>query len=170
MAAQAQQRRSPLPEAVLRLGSGGRDHDFLSPHHLEAAGRLVQLFERASLRQRVTMSYDPGRVGRSGPSVQGDLADSAADARKRLALLARRLPADCWGVLTDVCLYDRGLQDIEQTRSWPRRSAKLVLRIALEQVAAALGLGEGGIGPDHAEMRAWLPERVPMFQGAKLTM
>ena len=163
MAGQTQQRPLPLPEAVLRLGSGGRDHDFLSPHHLEAAGRLMRLFDRASLRQRVTMSYDPGRVGRNGPPMQGDLADSAADARKRLAILARRLPADCWGVLTDVCLYDRGLQEIEQTRNWPRRSAKLVLRIGLEQAATALGLGEEAIGPDRGATRNWLPERVPMF-------
>lgn len=151
-----------VPDAVLRLSIGGAQGEFLAPHHLEAATRLSRLFERAGLRQRVTMSYDPGRVGRSGSATQADLADSAAAARQRLATLAGRVPTDCWGVLTDVCVYDKGLQSIEAERNWPRRSAKLVLRIGLEQVANQMGLGEKARGKDRGTLRQWLPERVPM--------
>ena len=143
----------------------GRGDAFLADHHLEAASWLTTLLERASLRQRVTMSYDPGRVGQGKGSAAGrEITDSVADARKRLARVAGGLPKDCWGVLVDVCLYDKGLQQIETERRWPRRSAKLVFRIGLEQVATLLGVEQEAIGPDRAKQRAWLPERPPMFQ------
>lgn len=143
--------------------TAGHMDGFLDAHHREAASRLTRLFERASLRQRVTMSYDPGRVGRSRGAIQGDMADSAADARKRLAKIASGLPRDCWGVLVDVYLYDKGLQQVETERSWPRRSAKLVLRIGLDQVAMLLGIDGKAVGPDQTGQRVWLPERPPMF-------
>lgn len=141
----------------------GRADDFLDDHHRESASRLSRLFERANLRQRVTMSYDPARIGQAAGTGQGDIADSAADARKRLARLAAALPRDCWGVLVDACLYGKGLQQIESERCWPRRSGKLVLRIALDHVAALLGVNDKAIGPDRVGQRAWLPERPPMF-------
>ncbi|MHA6298159.1 DUF6456 domain-containing protein [Devosia sp. CAU 1758] len=151
-----------IPEPLLRLGGTGKPEDFLAPHHLEASSRLARLFDGAALRQRVTMSYDPGRVGRSRGAAQADISDNAADARKRLAVFAGLLPPDCWGVLVDVCLYDKGLQQVETERNWPRRSAKLVLRIGLDQVAARMGLLEQATGRDRATTRSWLPERVPM--------
>lgn len=153
-----------LPDAVQHLAAHSRGEVFLEPHHLEAARRLTRLYERALLRQRVTMSYDPGRVGgNGGRPVQGDLADSAAGARQRLAGLARQLPADCWGVLSDVCGFDKGLQQIETERGWPRRSAKLVLRIGLDQLAGMDGLVAEAQGRQQGPMRAWLPDRLPMF-------
>jgi hypothetical protein len=151
-----------VPEPLLRLGGTGKPEDFLAPHHLEAASRLARLFDRAALRQRVTMSYDPGRVGRTKGAVQADLSDNAADARKRLAALAGQIPPDCWGVLVDVCLYEKGLQQVEADRTWPRRSAKLVLRIGLDQVAARMGLEKQAVGRDRVATQSWLPERVPM--------
>ena len=73
------------------------------------------------------------------------------------------MPRECWGALVDVCLYDKGLQQIESERGWPRRSAKLVLRIGLDQAAMLLGITSEAVGPDYSGQRAWLPERPPMF-------
>jgi len=164
MSAAPMQRGDDAPEAVLRLASSGSDEPFLAAHHLEAARRLAGLFNRARLAQRVTMSYDGARTGngRNRP-VQGDLADSAIEARRMLDGLARRMPADCWNMLTDICGFDKGLQQIEQERCWPRRSAKLVLRIGLEQLADIMGLSETAEGRAGAPMRGWLPERPAMF-------
>jgi hypothetical protein len=67
-------------------------------------------------------------------------------------------------VLTDVCGFDKGLQAIETERNWPRRSAKLVLRIGLDQLAAQFGMEVIARGPDKARLSAWLPERPPMFR------
>ncbi|WP_160297786.1 DUF6456 domain-containing protein [Devosia chinhatensis] len=153
-----------LPDAVLRLGAGKSEETFLRAHHLEASRRLTLLFGKAALAQRVTMSYDPARVGgRRSPTQQADLADSAAHARRLLAELARRMPRDCWDLLTDICAFDKGLQQVEQERGWPRRSAKLVLRIGLEQFAGIMGLREVAEGRPTTPSRTWLPERPPLF-------
>jgi hypothetical protein len=155
-----------LPDAVVRLAATRRDSEpFLLPHHIEAARRLAHAFERARLRQRVTMSYDPTRTGgrSSGSPVQGALSAGAADARKQLADIAAVMPADCWAVLFDICGLDRGLQDVEQARDWPRRGGKLVLRIALSHLATHYGLDAEARGRDTQRQRHWLPERAPMF-------
>lgn len=149
--------------APRRPGASGRAADFLDPHHLEAAARLGRLFERAQLRQRVTMRYDPVHLGGERGAAPGEIADLAAAARSRLGRVANNLPRECWGVLVDTCLYDKGLQQIEAERGWPRRSAKLVLRIGLDHVAALLGLSGKADGPERGATRTWLPERPPMF-------
>ena len=150
--------------ACARDGESG----FLAPHQLEAGNRLARLFQRARLNQRVTMSYDPTRIGGpAGRPMQGELADSAADARQKLGQFAGRLPSDCWGVLIDVCGFEKGLQIIETERRWPRRSAKLVLRIGLEQLASIMGLDAGAQGRAHTATRNWLPERPAMFEEAE---
>jgi len=155
---------SELPEAVTRLlGSGGQE-GYLAAHHTEAARLIARTFEQAMLRQRVTMSYDLVRIGREGNGHgQAELSETVEDARQRLARLAHRIPSDCWGVLTDICVYDKGLQQIETERRWPRRSAKLVLRIGLEQLASLMGLDAAARGRERSGVTSWLPERPAMF-------
>lgn len=155
-----------LPDAIGRLAAARRDSTpFLLAHHVEAARRLAHTFERARLRQRVTMSYDPTRTGgrAGGGTAQGDISASAADARKHLAVLAATMPAECWSVLFDICGLDRGLQEIETERDWPRRGGKLVLRIALSALATHYGLDAEARGREAQGQRHWLAERVPMF-------
>ncbi|MBF0680912.1 MAG: hypothetical protein IR164_18450 [Devosia sp.] len=155
-----------LPKAVERLlGAVGSEPPFLGPQHGQAASRLMHCFERARLTQRVTMSYDPARIGgQRGSAGPAEITDSATDARKRLAALADAMPRDCWGVLFDVCGHDLGLQEIEAARNWPRRSAKLVLRVALEQLAAHYGLEAAGRGGGTGPQRGWLEQRPKMFE------
>lgn len=152
-----------VPDAIARLAKGSGAQGFLLDHHLEAGRRLAALFWKAQLNQRVTMSYDPTRIGtKGGHAPQGDMALSVAEARAQLNRLALALPQDCWSVLSDVCGYQLGLQDIEGRRQWPRRGAKLVLRIALDQLALHWGLSNNSIG-EGSGTRAWLPERPAMF-------
>jgi hypothetical protein len=153
-----------LPEAVSRLSASAGHEGFLHPHHLEAARLVVSTFERAMLRQRVTMSYDLARIGgNASRHGQADLSETVEDARQKLARLAQRIPPDCWGVLTDVCVYDKGLQQIEVERHWPRRSAKLVLRIGLEQLARLMGLDATATGRQSSRTQSWLPARPAMY-------
>lgn len=158
---------NPRDDDVLARLASSRDGAapaFLAPHHLAAAERFEQLVRRGQLTPRVTMSYNPASVGSRGGSGNGveTASDGAADARLRLSQIASALPPDCWGVLFDVCGLGKGLQLIETERRWPRRSAKLVLRIALEQLSTLFGLSAQATGP-HGRTRHWLEERLPLI-------
>lgn len=153
--------------ALTRLAARGgpRDAAFLAPHHLAAANRLERLIQRAQLVPRVTMSYDPARVGgrRGAGNDMLSVTEAAAAARQKLNTLAANLPADCWGVLFDVCGLGKGLQLVETERRWPRRSAKLVLRIGLDQLAAQFGLSPHAAGTAGGATRNWLEARLPLI-------
>lgn len=152
---------SPLARLATTIGDDGQP--FLQPHHVEAGERLRRLVERARLSQRVTMSYDDTRrAGRSaGRNPAPDLADTAIDARRRLAEITAVLPEECAGVVFDVCGLLKGLQVVETERRWPRRSAKLVLRIGLDQLARHFGLAATANGRPGGT-RSWLSERLPL--------
>jgi len=128
---------------------------FLNAHHLEAAGRLLTLFERSRLRARTTMNYGPRVDSGHGGHAQ-DMGDMAFDARRQLAELYTAIPRDCVEVVIDVCGYEKGLQDIERERGWPRRSAKLVLRIGLDALATRFGLTTAATGATRTSTRNWL--------------
>jgi len=128
---------------------------YLSRHHLEAALRVRRLFLRAHLQPRVTQSFDalPREAGRRNGAE--DISEMAATARKRLSELYTVLPDDCAGVVIDICGFEKGLQQVETERGWPRRSAKLVLRIALDRLAEHYGLSESATGREAAPLRRW---------------
>lgn len=143
----------------------GETEAFLAPHHLLAANRLERLIARSRLTTRLTMSYDPARAGERRQPGNGatDIADSAAAARQQLHRLAEALPAECWGVLFDVCGLGKGLQTVETERRWPRRSAKLVLRIGLSQLATHWGLTAEAVGSAQGRSAVWRSERLPII-------
>ena len=144
------------PLARLAIPAAGESEAFLAPHQVEAGERLRRLIERAQLRQRVTMSYDGTPTARRGSgSSAPEIGDLAADARRALTAIGRALPRDCLDVVFDVCGFEKGLQVVEAERKWPRRSAKLVLRIGLDQLARHFGLEPAAIGRD-ARNRAWM--------------
>ena len=152
--------------AIVRL-AGLKDasgQPYLVGHHVAAADYLERLIARARLAPRLTMSYGSARAGGSsvGNSVL-DISDSAAQARQKLNRLATALPADCWNVLFDVCGMGKGLQMIETERSLPRRSAKLILRIALDQLAVHIGLNASAAGPEASATTNWLEARLPLI-------
>src|SRR5690606_7265941 len=117
-----------------------------------------RLFARAHLQPRVTQSF--GALPRDASRRNGveDVSEMAATARKWLAELHAVLPADCAGVVLDVCGFEKGLQQGETERSWPRRSAKRVLRSALDRVAEHYGLGPAATGCETRTLRRWRDE------------
>ncbi len=154
-----------LDESPLARLATGRDGEepFLQAHQVAAGERVRKLVERARLSPRMTMSYDANRIaGGGGASAANDLSDSAIDARRKLDAVARLLPADCRGVVFDVCGLLKGLQVVETERGWPRRSAKMVLRIGLEQLATYWGLSAQARGNETGKVGGWLEERLPL--------
>jgi hypothetical protein len=145
-----------------RLAAGGADGapPYLLAHHVEAGERVRKLVDRAHLQPRMTMAYSHQlRTGGKGGGGGGvEIGDMAADARKALAEISRVLPPDCAGVVLDVCGLMKGLQVVESERGWPRRSAKLVLRIGLEQLASHFGLAPQAVGAARRQDRVWMGE------------
>jgi hypothetical protein len=134
----------------------GETAPFLAAHQVEAGERLRRLVERAGLQPRLTMSYDAARIARGRSGGAPEIGDMAADARRRLAELMTVLPRDCADVVLDVCGMFKGLQAIERERGLPARSAKLVLRIALDDLARHLGLAPLAIGRDRGCLESWM--------------
>ena len=155
-----------LDESPLARLASAREGEapFLLAHQVAAGERVRLLVERSRLRQRLTMSYEATHTasggGATGPT---DISDSAIDARHKLDQIASLLAPDCRGVVFDVCGLLKGLQVVEAERCWPRRSAKMVLRIGLEQLAAHWGLSSVTRGRDTGRMDGWLEQRLPLI-------
>ena len=155
-----------LEESPLARLAAAREGEapFLLAHQVAAGERVRRLVERARLRQHMTMSYDATRTASGGGSIgPADISDNAMDARRKLDEIAALLPPDCRGVVFDVCGLLKGLQVVETERGWPRRSAKMVLRIGLEQLAAHWGLSSVATGRDTGRMDGWLEQRLPLI-------
>jgi hypothetical protein len=154
------------PLARLAVAAAGEAAPFLAPHQVEAGERVRKLVERAQLRQRVIMAYDAAHTagGRGGNRAQ-EIGDLAVDARRHLADIAGVLPHDCADVVFDVCGLLKGLQQVETERGWPRRSAKLVLRIGLDQLARHFGLGSTAVGRPRVPSRGWMEGARPELFG-----
>ena len=131
---------SPLYRLGKRRGKNGIP--WLNEHHIEAGERLRRDFSIGQLMQKITSSWDPsiGSSQKQGSGSKTDLADSAIDARRRLYGALDPLGPELSGVATDVCCYLKGLERVERERRWPPRSAKLMLRTALEMLSRHYGL------------------------------
>lgn len=101
----------------------------------DAGERLRADYERAQLSPSVTMRWDPVRVKTTG---DGDLTPGERQLAAKLRFdgaLAAAGPG-LSDVLWRVVCACEGLPDAERALSWPARSGKLVLRIALDRVAS----------------------------------
>jgi hypothetical protein len=75
----------------------------------------------------------------------------AAKQRFRLAMSA--VGPGLSDLLFDVCCHLKGLESIESTNEWPIRSAKVVLQIALDRLAAHYGMAMCSV--PRGRLRVW---------------
>lgn len=144
---------SPLGWLARRRGRDGAP--FLQPAQIEAGERLRRDVEIAQIRQRVTSDWSgAARSGRRGPQ-DLNVSDLAIAARQRLDRAAGAVGADLNNLLIDICGLQKGLELVERERGWPPRSAKVVLKIALDRLAAHYGLASVAQGPDRSRLRRW---------------
>lgn len=132
---------APL-ESLNRLK--GERGSFLAPVQIEAARRLQRDFERAHLRQRLTRDLELALPRRgAGLAAPGTTGVSALDAKRRcLAALDAAGPGLADLLFETVCM-EHGLVEAERTFDWPARSAKAILRLALDRLVAHYGLESG---------------------------
>ena len=135
------QNESPLARLYHRRGkSGGR---FLSKIQYEAGERLRRDFEASRMSPKLGMTLGP-KV--DGGGYNSDAASSAMTgsltAKRRTEQAIDSVGPELGALLLDVCCYLKGLEHVERERQWPVRSAKVVLGVALNQLAVHYGLDQ----------------------------
>jgi Domain of unknown function (DUF6456) len=150
---------SPLVWLARRRGRAGRA--LIAPHQLQAGERLRADFTLAHLMPRTTSNWSsPISSGRRGAG--GDRAAVTTDvmitARQRVHRALDVVGPEFAGLLLDVCCFLKRLEDVERERSWPARSGKVVLQLALDRLARHYGFAEQARGRGHAAVRTWLAD------------
>ncbi len=112
-----------------------------------AAGeRLRADHWRAHLSPKITSSWSPTagapsrRSRRGGTHDPAALSDDAIAAKERVWGALDAVGPELSGILLDVCCDLKGLEDAELNFGWPKRSAKIVLDLALTRLARHYGL------------------------------
>lgn len=142
---------SPLAWLARRRGRDGRA--MIAPHQLMAGERLRAEFTRAHLMPRTTSDWEsPMASGAGNPT------EVMLDSRRRVNQALDAVGPEFSGLLLDVCCFLKGMEDIERERSWPARSAKVVLQLALDRLARHYGYAAQATGRHNAPIRTWLAE------------
>jgi Domain of unknown function (DUF6456) len=144
----------------------------ISDVEFAAGERLRAELTFAGLSPRVTMDWQG--IGIIDGSAHNGLnpTEAAIAARQRVRQALDAVGPECAGVLVDLCGFLKGLEQIEQERNWPRRSAKLVVQLALATLARHYGLQAEARGPTNSRSRTWRagdarPTQFPNENAAK---
>lgn len=121
----------------------------------EAGDTLRRDFTLARLEPRLGIDLQ-APVVLGGVQVAGDFSDMVMAAKQRFAAALKALGPGLADLLFDVCCYLTPLEGIERQQGWPQRSAKVVLRIALNRLGEHYGLCT--TAPPRADMRQWAAE------------
>ncbi len=153
------QLESPLVWLARRRGRDGRP--LIEPQQLQAGERLRADFTRAHLMPRTTANWASpiasGRRGAGGDRA-GTFTENMIAARQRVRRALDEAGPEFAGLLIDVCCFLKGLDDIERERAWPARSAKVVLKFALDRLARHYGYTSQTKGPAQLQIRTWLAD------------
>jgi hypothetical protein len=128
----------------------------ISEAQYDAGERLRRDFTLAKVTPRLGMDLQAPVVLRSRTS-----SDAAPDrviaARQRFRAAMRAVGPGLCDLLFDICCDLKGLEDSGSERGWPRRSAKVVLLLALDRLAEHYGIAT--IAPSRGRMRSWMMDR-----------
>ena len=125
--------QTPLDWLKARQANARKTGWGLTEEEFAAGERLQRDYDASGMRTRMTMDWER-------PVVQAGRRDAAVpdcmlDARSRLRAALQFVGPSLQTILLAVCCDLCGLEEIESRFGWPRRSAKLVLKIALAQLA-----------------------------------
>lgn len=144
---------SPLAWLARRTGRDGRP--LVDVVALRAGERLRVDLTAAAMLPRVTADWSGLAAGPRG-GTPGAAADASLAARQRVRRALAAVGPDLAGLLVDVCGFLKGLEQVEKERTWPARSAKVVLGIALARLADHYGDSHEIRGPATSQgIRTW---------------
>jgi hypothetical protein len=137
----------------------GDGQPLISEAQFNAGEKLRADFWFAQMTPNVTQSWSltagTGGGRRSAPGAGADIADSVIAAAERVRRALAGVGPEHAGILIDVCCHLKGLEDVERRAGWPRRSAKIVLGLALAALARHYGFAAHETVPRAAAVRHW---------------
>jgi hypothetical protein len=147
---------SPLGWLHRRRGPDGRT--LIGEEQFRAGERLRRDFTQAQLTPRLGVDLTaPVVAGRRGAKSDAPFPEIVLAAKQRYRRALDAVGPGLCDLLADVCCHLVGLEDVERRNAWPQRSAKVVLLIALDRLAAHYGMGT--ITGTGSRIRAWaMPE------------
>lgn len=115
----------------------------VSAPQYDAGERLRLDWERAQLAPRVTMRWDAAPVarGRGASRERPDLSGTQLDAKRRFDAAIAAAGPGLQDILWRVVCAGEGMREAETALGWPARAGKLVLRLALDRLAAYYRIG-----------------------------
>lgn len=118
---------------------------FLSDEEFQAGERLRADFTRGNMLPSITANWEAITTKRSRGERGGvaDLSDHALDCRARVDKALKAVGPELSGVLLDICCFLKGLELVERERTWPARSAKMLLKTALSILHRHYTSGKG---------------------------
>jgi Domain of unknown function (DUF6456) len=133
---------SPLAWLARRKDKDGQP--MLTDAEFDAGERLRADFWFAQMTPRTTTNWSQllsgGGGGTGAPDIGPDMRDSVVAAKERVKRALAAVGPDLAGVLIDVCCHLKGLEASEKASGWPQRSGKIILQIALRQLARHYGM------------------------------
>jgi hypothetical protein len=133
---------SPLAWLARRKDKDGQP--MLASVEFDAGERLRADFWFAQMTPRTTANWSlllaGGGGGKGAPDIGPDIRDSVVAAKERVKRALTAVGPDLAGVLIDVCRHLKGLEASEKASGWPQRSGKIILQIALRQLARHYGM------------------------------
>jgi hypothetical protein len=129
----------------------------LDAAQFQAGERLRADFTRGQMMPRITANWDASVADgrRGGDDGLAELTDAALGARLRVERAIDAVGPELGSVLLDFCCFLTGIEEIERARRWPARSAKVVLRLALSNLARHYGYAEAATGTRRNRVRHW---------------
>ena len=146
---------SPVGWLARRRGADGKP--FLCRNEVAAAERLRFDFERSQLAPGVTQDWrrfltSGVEGGRRVSAQEREIDGGASAARERLSEALETLGPSLSDVALRVCCFLEGIEAVETSMHWSRRSGKVVLKIALQRLAEFY---EGVSVRDSAAIETW---------------
>jgi hypothetical protein len=140
----------------LHKGRDGRA--LIEPVQLLAGERLRAEFTRAHLMPRITSNWSAAVASGARGASPASFTEAVIGARQRVRGALESVGPEFSGLLVDVCCFLKRLELVETERSWPPRSAKVVLQLGLDRLARHYGLHDRASGKARAAVRTWLAE------------
>jgi hypothetical protein len=144
---------SPLAWLATRRDKMG--DPFVSAEQRAAGERLHRDYARGHMPDPVGQSWDATGVRGEAPRDRLSVSEGSLDARRRVERALAAVGPGLADALVGVCCEELGLEAVEKRHRWPPRSGKIVLRLALDRLAAHYGMAPVARGADWAPTVHW---------------